>query len=139
MEQLKIALAEYGTKGIFGPEANKQVMKYYHEIGAKWVEDDDIAWCAGFAQWVCMKAKLPYNSKLNARSFLDWGRQTQKPELGDIVVFWRISKNSAYGHVAFYINETANAVNVIGGNQANSVNISTFPKTQILQYRTIRK
>lgn len=139
MEQIKIALSQFGTKGIYGPLHNDEVMKFYLDIGAKWVEDDDIAWCAGFTQWVCKKANLPYNSKLNARSFLEWGRQTEKPELGDIVVLWRISKASAFGHVGFYINETANAVNILGGNQSNSVNISTFPKTQVLQYRTMRK
>lgn len=138
MEQIKIALSQYGNKGIYGPKSNDEVLKYYHEIGQKWVADDDVAWCAAFANWVCKKSGAPYTPKLNARSFLDWGRQTQKPEMGDIVVFWRISRDSVYGHVAFFIAERENSVLVLGGNQTNSVSIVPFPKTQILQYRTLR-
>ena len=135
---LKTALSQYGTKGIFGPQAEQEVLKFYQEIGNKWVQDDDLAWCAAFAQWVCMKSKAPYSAKLNARSFLDWGRQTQKPEMGDIVVLWRIDKDGPFGHVGFYIKETSGTVYLLGGNQANSVSIAPFQKSQVLQYRTLR-
>jgi hypothetical protein len=58
----------------------------------------------------------------------------QKPQLGDIVVFWREKKDSWKGHVGFYINETNTHINVLGGNQNNMVCIKPYPKSRLLQY-----
>ena len=56
--------------------------------------------------------------------------------MGDIVVLWRIAKDSPFGHVGFYISETQNGIYILGGNQSGEVNIQKFPKTNLLEYRT---
>jgi uncharacterized protein (TIGR02594 family) len=84
-----------------------------------------------------MGAGKDYYKSLHARDFLNYGTETDKPEIGDIVVFWRISKDSIYGHVAFFVAEHNNLIYVLGGNQQDSVNISPFSKTQVLSYRKI--
>jgi len=136
-ELIIIALAEYGETGISGPTSNRKILKYFSEIGAKWVKNDDTAWCSAFVNWVLKQANLPYSSALNARSFLNYGRKTNEAKIGDIVVLWRISKDSIFGHVGFFIKETADLVFILGGNQNNMVNISAFKKDKVLDYRTI--
>lgn len=133
----EIALGEYGTKEIVGNSDNPEVLKYFHDIGHKWVKHDELAWCSAFVNWCCFKAKLAYSGKLNARSWQSIGKQVKVPHIGDIVVFWRIKKDSPWGHVAFFVRETKNYVYVLGGNQSNQVKISAYPKSKLLEYRRI--
>lgn len=135
MKAYEFALIEYGLKEIVGVKHNAKILQFFKDIGHKWVKDDETAWCAAFANWCLKQQGLPHTGKLNARSFLDYGQPTKNPVLGDVVVLWRISRDSVFGHVGFFINETETGINILGGNQANQVNIQTFPKTQLLGYR----
>lgn len=137
MKPFEIALSEFGISEISGKVHNPKVVQYFKEIGHKWVNDDETAWCAAFVNWCLVKAGMPQTGSLAARSFLTYGVSTKKPVLGDIVVFWRISKSSAYGHVGFVVRMTENFVYVLGGNQSDAVNIQRFPKTQVLDFRQI--
>ena len=130
-------MGQYGTKGINGVAHNKQILKYFEETGHAWVKDDETAWCAAFVNWCLLKAGLKQTGKLNARSFLTYGEGVDKPKIGDIVVLWRISRNGPYGHVGFFVSETRDHVNILGGNQSNAVNITAFSKSQLLGYRRI--
>lgn len=136
MKPIEIALGEYGVWEWAGKDHNPRVLNYYKEIGHSWVKDDETPWCAAFVNWCLLKANKPQTGKLNARSFLTYGLPTTKPKVGDLVVFWRGSKTGAEGHIAFYIGETKSSVYVLGGNQNQQVNISLYPKTQVLAYRT---
>ena len=137
MTPLEIALKEYGTKEIGGLLHNPQVLKYFRDIGQTWVKDDETAWCAAFVNWCLKKAGRPYLNTLNARSFLNYGSMTKNPKLGDLVVLWRIKKGGPFGHAGFYITENANEFFLLGGNQANEVNISRYPKSQFLGFRSV--
>jgi uncharacterized protein (TIGR02594 family) len=132
----EIALGEYGEKGVDGPAHNTRILTYFRAAGFKWVKDDETAWCAAFVNWCFWKYGLKIPGTLAARSFLKVGKETLAPSLGDLVVFWRGTKDGPFGHVAFYIKETKDSVFVLGGNQSNGVNITSFPKTQVLGYRT---
>jgi uncharacterized protein (TIGR02594 family) len=134
---LKTALEEYGTKGIIGNEDNPEVVKYFHEIGFEWVNDDETPWCAAFLNWVLFKCNITGTNKLNARSFLEIGRAVTFPTLGDIVVLWRLDPLGPYGHCGIYIGESKHLLFILGGNQSNMVNIETYPKSQLLGYRKI--
>lgn len=134
---IEVALSQFGTREISGLEHNPVVVNYFKEIGHSWVKNDETAWCSAFTNWVALKAGANTSKKLNARSWLKVGKEVKEPQQGDIVVFWRESENSWKGHVAFYVNETENFINVIGGNQNNRVNISSYPKERLLGYRRI--
>jgi uncharacterized protein (TIGR02594 family) len=136
---LSIALSQYGITEIVGVNNNPIVVNYFKEIGHSWVKDDETAWCSAFANWVALKANAITSNKLNARSWLNVGIEVKKPQQGDVVVFWRESKTSWKGHVAFYVNESENFINVIGGNQSNSVNIQAYAKEKLIGYRRITK
>ena len=134
---LKIALGEYGNKGVLGVGENLSVLNYFAEIGHEWVKDDDTAWCAAFLNWVLKKAGMPHTGSLLARSFLNYGTKTEYPLIGDIVVLWRVSKASVFGHVGLFISETADTIFMLAGNNNNQVNITEFPKSKLLEYRKI--
>lgn len=137
MNPLLIALKEYGTWEWTGKEHNPRILEYFKAIGHAWVKDDETAWCAAFVNWCLLQAGKPQTGKLNARSFLEYGQDTKAPVLGDLVVLWRISSTSSFGHVGFYVNETQSYVYILGGNQSEQVNIQKFAKSQLLGYRKI--
>lgn len=137
MKPWEIALTEYDTAEIVGVNNNQKILEYAKEIGANWVTHDQTPWCAIFMQWCLKKADKPFSYMANARYFLNYGIKTESPELGDIVILWRGSKDCAMGHVGFFIKMDKNTVWILGGNQNNKVTISQFNKTQILDYREI--
>lgn len=137
---LNIALTQYGVKEIVGEKDNPEIIKYFDEIGFDGEKlKDETAWCSAFANWVAKKAGVEMSGKLNARSWLKVGKKTTNPEAGDIVVFWRESRDGWKGHVAFYINSNDNYIYVLGGNQSNQVKMSAYPKERLLEYRTLKK
>lgn len=134
---INIALSQFGIKEIVGSSHNAAVLKYFKEIGHDWVKDDETAWCSAFANWVAKMAGLSHSGKLNARSWLDVGEETQCPEIGDIVVLWRDKPSSWKGHVGFFIRESNNHIYILGGNQQNQVKITAYPKGRLLAYRRL--
>ncbi len=137
MTPLEIALKEYGTREITGIKNNPRILQFSKEIGAGWVQNDETPWCAIFMQWCLKQANKPFSYMANARYFINYGTHTETPEVGDIVVLWRGSKQSTNGHVGFFITQTEKLVYILGGNQGNSVNITAFDKSQVLDYRKI--
>ncbi|GAG88566.1 unnamed protein product [marine sediment metagenome] len=137
IEVLKIALSQYGVTEIVGGEHNPTILKYFKDIGHSWVKDDEMAWCSAFVNWCCFHAGKNYTGELNARSWLKVGHRAVEPQVGDIVVFWREKESGWKGHVGFYINETEDYINVLGGNQSNQVKIAAYPKHRLLQYRRV--
>ena len=132
---MPIAQSYQGTKEIKGAKHNPKIVEFFEQVGHGWVKDDETAWCAAFVGAMLAEAGYKGTGSLAARSYLNWGKKVDKPEYGDVVVFWRGSKNSWQGHVAFYVKETANYVYVLGGNQSNEVNVTKYPKSKVLGYR----
>ena len=97
------------------------------------------AWCAAFVNSVLAASGSEGTGRLNARSFLDFGTETQNPKRGDVAVFWRESPDSWKGHVGFYAGEvTKNGqkyIRVLGGNQDDSVSEQLYPASQLLSVR----
>lgn len=137
---ISVAFSQYGIKEIEGLKDNPEIIKYFDEIGFDGAKlKDETAWCSAFANWVCLKAGVESTKKLNARSWLKIGEKVETPELGDVVVFWRDSKQSWKGHVAFFVRETKDFIYVLGGNQSNQVKVSAYPKERLLEYRRMNK
>ncbi len=133
---IEIALSQYGTKEISGAVNNRTIVDFAQESGFKWVNNDETPWCSIFANWVAKKAELPRSGKADARSWLKIGTEVHHPLLGDIAVFKR-GTSAWEGHVAFYINEMDGFINVLGGNQSDTVKISAYNKENLLGYRRL--
>ncbi|WP_086476316.1 C40 family peptidase [Arenibacter amylolyticus] len=137
---IEILSQEIGVKEIKGAKANTQILKYAKDCGFKEYTSDETAWCSLFANWVALQAGLERSKRLDARSWLNVGTPIDNPEPGDVVVFWRESRNSWKGHVGFYtgFSHDKQRVYCLGGNQGNQVSLSAYPAERILQFRRLR-
>lgn len=134
---VKTALSMIGQRAILGPQNNEKLMSFFNRSGKIVITNDDTPWCSAFLKAVLLEVGLVNFATLAARSWLSVGKEINKPELGDIVIFWRESPQSWKGHVGIYVAENDSNIYVLGGNQANEVNISQFPKKQVLGFRDI--
>lgn len=134
---MQIARTYLGTKEIKGSANNPRIMDMYRTVGHDWIEHDEVAWCAAFVGHCLEKAGMASTRKLNARSYLTWGEKVAGPEQakeGDVVVFTR-GASMAQGHVAFFLRTVGQQVEVLGGNQSDSVTVARYPKSRIIGIR----
>lgn len=134
MKPYEIATRELGTKEIVGEKHNPEVLKYFSKVGHSWVKDDELAWCAAFVGYCLEECGIKSTRKLNARSYLDFGTETDNPQEEDIVVLSR-GTNPAHGHVAFFVKFDGEKVVLRGGNQGNMVKDSRYNRSRILSIR----
>ncbi len=138
-ELLFRALQEYGVKETKGAEHTPRILQYLDWAGFN-IYDDETAWCSTFMNAMANVLCLESSGKANARSWLNVGEVVpvgeQKP--GDVVVFWRESKNSWKGHVGIYVNQKLTDIYVLGGNQNNMVCIKPYHAGRVLGYRRLR-
>lgn len=119
--------------------SNKQIETYHkfatikNDSGA----DDSVPWCSSFMCWCFESVGLNSTNSRAARSWLNYGRSTNKPQVGDVVIFWRGSRDGWQGHVALFMGFDKNGdILVLGGNQSDMVCIKPYSKDQLLGYRT---
>ena len=138
-EILEEMLTNYGLSEIEGGQHNPQILEFFAEIGFDWVRDDETSWCSAAINFFAKRHGYQRSGALDARSWLKVGEIVLEPKLGDIVVFWRESKESWKGHVGVYINSNAKYVWVLGGNQSNSITVAPYQKDRLLGYRRLKK
>ena len=138
-ELIKIAASQLGQKEISGPEDNPTIVNYSKSIGIQWINDDETPWCSVFVGWCAQQAGLKFSTSALARSWMHIGTPTSHPEPGDVVVFWRESKESSKGHVGFYVgySQDQSRIYCLGGNQGNQVSISAQSSERLLGFRRL--
>lgn len=129
-----IAYKELGTKEVTGSGDNPRIVAYHRStsLDAPFASNDETPWCSSFVNWCVERSGHAGTDSAWARSWLSWGRPTNTPTKGCIVVFTR---GTSSGHVAFFISKTATKIKVLGGNQSDEVNISDYPASRLLGYR----
>ena len=129
-----------GTHEGTARKPNPVVQKMFADAGFPKIKDTTATpWCAAGVNAVLERSGNPGTKALDARSFLRWGEELDKPVIGCIVVLWRVSPKSWQGHVGLYAGETATHILVLGCNQSDSVTVAKFPKSKLLGYRWPRK
>ena len=102
------------------------------------VDPVKIPWCAAFANAILNRQGYETTGSLAARSFLAWGKKTNDPKEGDIVVLKRGNSN-ATGHVGFFMGyelyDGVQYVKVLGGNTDHAVQAGYYPSGKVLGYR----
>lgn len=102
------------------------------------VDPARIPWCAAFANAILNRLGYETTNSLTARSFMKWGKKTNEPQSGDIVVLKR-GHNGWSGHVGFFEGfETLDGikyVKVLGGNTDKAVQVGYFPVDKVLGFR----
>jgi len=130
---LAIARQHIGTKEVVGPKHNSKIVGWLAKLGAWWREDET-PWCGVYCAAVMQEAGLPYpKDYFRAKAWGDYGARLQTHVLapGAILVFGR----QGGGHVGFYVGEDETAYHVLGGNQANAVNVTRIVKARLIASR----
>lgn len=134
------AMDEYGLKEVLGFPDNPRIIQFFDDLGFNGKQlKDETAWCSAFVNWCAKECGYEYTKSLAARSWLKIGKATKTPKRGDVVVFWRESRQSWKGHVGLFVKERDGMIYVLGGNQGNQVNIKAYPASRLLEYRTLKK
>lgn len=116
-----------------------RILQYAKETGISGISSDQDAWCGVFVAWVAMKAGFDYAKSPSARAWLNEGTKTEFLHEADIVVYWRESQDSIYGHVGIPLTYTEDKeyIYTLGGNQSNSVCIKPYPVSRLLGFRKL--
>lgn len=144
----QIAERFIGMKEIDGPVSNPSILGML-KLDDEWPADDEVPWCSAFANYVCWLLRLPRSKSLRARSWLTIGYSVPLFDANvgfDVVIMNRGSGIQpgpgiieAPGHVGFFAGvealtagEPIQYINVLGGNQSNSVSVARFPVNRVL-------
>ena len=141
-----IAQRFIGMAEVPGKEDNPAILAMLR-LDAEWPSGDEVPWCSGFVNYVAWLLRLPRTRSLLARSWLGVGRGIAWEEArvgGDVCVLARGGGNqpgpentTAPGHVGFYAGRDASGVQILGGNQGDSVSVATFDVTRVLGLRRL--
>jgi len=127
-----IAKKELGVSEIKGEKHNARIVQYAHDIGLSWITDDETPWCAVFLNWVLFISGRTGTGSARAKSFSKWGVPATAEDIpsGNVVaIFHRGSSASdPRGHVGVVISDDGGYINLIGGNQGDSVSIKRYKK-----------
>ena len=125
-----------GLKEGPGAQNNPVIMDWVRELDAP-MSSDETPWCGLFVAH-CITSALPNDTIpanfLGARQWRRFGTVCA-PQFGAVLVFWRISRNGAKGHVGFYWAEDDSHYHVLGGNQSDTVSITRVAKDRFLDAR----
>jgi uncharacterized protein (TIGR02594 family) len=127
------ALSLYGTIEGPGNKNNPLILSWAKELGVDdYYTEDEIPWCGLFMGVVAKRAgkQLPHEL-LRALSWAQFGTASDKPMLGDVLVF----KREGGGHVTLYVGEDDTAFHCLGGNQSDSVCITRIAKARLFACR----
>jgi len=136
-EIYQAAEAYLGLEEFPGARHNQQILDMFAESGHGWVQEDETPWCAAFVGSVLAQVGIQGTGALNARSYLEWGEPVDlaRAQRGDVVVFWRGSRDGWQGHVGFYHGIDGNNILVLGGNQGNAVSVAPYSADRLLGVR----
>ncbi|TSC95421.1 MAG: putative peptidoglycan-binding domain-containing protein [Parcubacteria group bacterium Athens1014_10] len=109
------------------------------ELAANYIDSGNIFnkdganWCADFIRAIC--DDLPVEGSRSAKAmwnqFRNKGLATKNPESGDLIFFWRESKNSWKGHVGIIEKTTSREIVTIEGNVRGRVVRRVYQKSNI--------
>lgn len=140
-----IAQRFVGTKEVGGKVDNPQIISML-KLDNDWPENDEVPWCSAFANYVTWLLRLPRSKNLRARSWLTVGKgiTLDEAEAGDIIVLKRGKGEQpgpevikAPGHVGFYAGRFGEFIEVLGGNQSDTVKVSRYPAKRLLGVRRL--
>lgn len=125
------AASQMGQKEIYGKLDNPQIVDYFMATDYGKTHDET-PWCAAFINWCLRECGFERTRSAAAVSFLKWGvpLPVSSPVKGCIMV---LEHPSGGHHVTLFQKEENSYYYGLGGNQANEVNISKWPKSELMK------
>ena len=134
-----------GIKEVGGSIDNPAILAMLR-LDNEWPQNDEVPWCSGFINHICWLARLPRSKDLRARSWLIVGKgiTLDEAEPGDVIILKRGKGDQpgpevlkAPGHVGFYAGRFGEFIEVLGGNQSDTVKVSRYPVKRLLGVRRL--
>lgn len=124
-------------KGLNERTNNAELRKFLKSDGGSIGDPAQIPWCGDFVE-TCIaltltRESLPTNPYL-ARNWEHFGQQL-KPTFAAVGVFWRGDRHGINGHVAFLVGQAKGLYYILGGNQSNSISITSIAQDRLLSAR----
>lgn len=126
---ISTAEAETGTSELKGSKHNSRIIEYHATTGK--FKDDETPWCASFVNWVLKNSGQSGTGSASALSFKNYGKKLKKPAYGSIGV---ISWGGGKGHVGFVVGKQNGKILLLGGNQGDSVKVSSFAESNFVSF-----
>lgn len=133
---MRMAELFLGESEIPGAMHNDKIIEMFRLIGHPEMSRDEIPWCAA-AVGACLSLSGYRNTKSAlARSYETFGQDLGgEAVMGCLAVFSRGDEESGQGHVGFYAGEKDGKILLLGGNQNDTFDISSYDKERLLCYR----
>ena len=134
-----------GIKEVGGSMDNPMILAMLR-LDNEWPQNDEVPWCSALMNYICWLARLPRSKSLMARSWLTVGKgiTLEQAEPGDVIILKRGTGEQpgpevlkAPGHVGFYAGRFGEFIEVLGGNQSDTVKISRYPVKRLLGVRRL--
>lgn len=140
----KLAQRFVGVHEVGGQASNPLILAML-QLDSGWPQEDEVAWCSAFVNWINWMLRLPRSKNLRARSWLLVGEAIDVRDgypAFDVVILKRgggpgADVIEAPGHVGFFAGYSKDTVYVLGGNQGDAVNVAAFPVADVLGVRRI--
>lgn len=125
---------------------NSHILEYHSTTSLR-ATTDEVPWCSSFVNWCLIKAGFKGTNSAAAKSWLKWGVSLATPTEGCICIIKKkvagedSSTGSSSGyHVGFWLDEDADILTMLGGNQSDQVKVSRFKKASynVLGYKVPR-
>jgi uncharacterized protein (TIGR02594 family) len=136
-----------GIREVGGSVDNPQIMAML-KLDNEWPENDEVPWCSAFMNYVAWLLRLPRSKDLRARSWLNVGRGIHLDDAvpgNDIIILKRGSGTqpgpeviNAPGHVGLYAGRSDGFIEVLGGNQGDTVKVSRYASSRLLGVRRLK-
>jgi uncharacterized protein (TIGR02594 family) len=127
---ITVAEGESGQKELKESGKHNPRIVEYHSTTGKF-KDDETPWCASFVNWVFKQAGIAGTGSASALSWKKFGKDLKKPAYGAVgVIDWGGGK----GHVGFVVGMQGKNVLLLGGNQGDSVKVSSFPVSKFVAF-----
>ena len=129
-----LALRFTSIKEVGGNVDNPQIMAMLR-LDMNWPSNDEVPWCSAFVNYIAWLCRHPRSKDLRARSWLNVGIgiKLDDVEAGDIIIIKRgkgeqpgPENTTAPGHVGFYAGRTDSLIEILGGNQSDTVKVSRY-------------
>lgn len=128
---MKVASAEMGIHE--RTHDGTQRIIDYHSATSLHAHSDQVAWCSSFVNWCLKQVGITGTNNAAAASWAHWGKQLDQPRYGAVIQLHHATRghdgrtgSSSGNHVAFFLRGDSSHVELLGGNQSDSVKISRF-------------
>lgn len=135
VERMPPWMAEMNRRAGFHEVRDNAALTTFLKLGRFLGNPKDLPWC-GDAVETCVAKTLPDeplpSNPFFAQAWAKFGRDVGNPIIGSIgVIRW----TGSTGHVGIVAGVSGDRVNLLGGNQSNAINVSSFPRSKFIAFR----